>query len=384
MSSEEEAMRVRDFLHGKSIYGSRIRVNFMECEPRNQFWRRKHGESQSGVNILKGKVELGEGTPREDVVDGPPAESCVLRRVGGLVTEDYLLVLQPCAIGWCQSLISNSCLAEETRRERISGVHVMWISGSRVLLIFYSVKVSVFGVPIHAWSCDNFERLVSHWGSVVLLEEATLEHSSFKRGRMLIKMTVIERIVERLELSVGGFVFFQCVPPDEEIADDVNVRLKMPPEELVADDIDTRQDMLESFHEAELGEVCWRGNGLWNGHEGVTEALVPTVRDQEQLVDVVVSCVGPIVEGSTTETPEEKRKATKEVSRWGRSCPRKSVPTSAIADISLSDSDLLHLREAILKEAAETVEFGKLLDAKTIGCEAVIVQDIAQILAHSQ
>ncbi|KAK8605136.1 hypothetical protein V6N13_082590 [Hibiscus sabdariffa] len=355
----------------------------MECEPRNQFWRRKHGESQSGVNILKGKVELGEGTPREDVVDGPPAESCVLRRVGGLVTEDYLLVLQPCAIGWCQSLISNSCLAEETRRERISGVHVMWISGSRVLLIFYSVKVSVFGVPIHAWSCDNFERLVSHWGSVVLLEEATLEHSSFKRVRNSELDTLLcgPRVYRMQDISSSSG---ESVPPDEEIADDVNVRLKMPPEELVADDIDTRQDMLESFHEAELGEVCWRGNGLWNGHEGVTEALVPTVRDQEQLVDVVVSCVGPIVEGSTTETPEEKRKATKEVSRWGRSCPRKSVPTSAIADISLSDSDLLHLREAILKEAAETVEFGKLLDAKTIGCEAVIVQDIAQILAHSQ
>ncbi|KAK8504766.1 hypothetical protein V6N12_059853 [Hibiscus sabdariffa] len=43
-----------------------------------------------------------------------------------------------------------------------------------------------------------------------------------------------------------------------------------------------------------------RGNGLWNGHEGVSDASVSAVRE-EQLVDVAVNCIGPVVEGSTTE-----------------------------------------------------------------------------------
>ncbi|KAK8715578.1 hypothetical protein V6N13_042909 [Hibiscus sabdariffa] len=124
-------------------------------------------------------------------------------------------------------------------------------------------------------------------------------------------------------------------------------------------------------------------------------------------MDVVVTCDGPVIEGSTTEvlvsnshprkvwflsdiisslqTLEEKRKTAKVIQRKGRGRPRKSaVSTSKVADISLSDSDLLHRQEIILKEAAAIVEFGKLLGAKTIGCEAMIVQDIARILAHSQ
>ncbi|KAK8638944.1 hypothetical protein V6N13_137352 [Hibiscus sabdariffa] len=91
--------------------------------------------------------------------------------------------------------------------------------------------------------------------------------------------------------------------------------------------------------------------------------IVPAVRE-DQLVDVVVNCVGSTAEGSNTEMlvtnghkrkvrlltdiisslqlPEEKRKANKTDKRRERGRPRKSVTTFEIADISLSDSDLLH------------------------------------------
>ncbi|KAK8589475.1 hypothetical protein V6N12_023870 [Hibiscus sabdariffa] len=95
-------------------------------------------------------------------------------------------------MAWCRNPISNSSMAEEMGLEKISGIHVMWMSGL---------------VPVHAWSHDNFERLVSRWGSVILLEEAITEPSSFERGRVLIETTVIDRIEKRLELSVGGHVF---------------------------------------------------------------------------------------------------------------------------------------------------------------------------------
>ncbi|KAK8573828.1 hypothetical protein V6N13_096759 [Hibiscus sabdariffa] len=150
-----------------------------------------------------------------------------------------------------------------------------------------------------------------------------------------------------------------------------------------------REESLDKSPEAVVGEVLWRGNDLWCGQEIASDALKPVARE-DQLVDVAVDCVGPIAEGSNIEVlvangckwkvrllsdiisslqmPEEKQQADKAKQRRGRGRPRKSVTTSKIADISLSDSDLLHHRTAILKEAEETVEFGKLLGYKTIGC----------------
>ncbi|KAK8578579.1 hypothetical protein V6N13_100412 [Hibiscus sabdariffa] len=151
----------------------------------------------------------------------------------------------------------------------------------------------------------------------------------------------------------------------------------------VANGVAVRQEeSLVRSPEASLGGVCWRGNSLWSGHEGVSNALVPTVRE-EQLVDVVVNYIGPVVEGSTTEvlvtneykrkvrllidvisslqSPEEKRKADKALQRQGHGRPCKSAAILEIIDISLTDSDLLHRKEAILKEVEETVEFSKLL-----------------------
>ncbi|KAK8653099.1 hypothetical protein V6N13_127114 [Hibiscus sabdariffa] len=152
--------------------------------------------------------------------------------------------------------------------------------------------------------------------------------------------------------------------------------------------------------EAEVEGVRWRWNELWNGQEEAPNTIVPT-GDSEQLVDVAVVCAGPGFEGSNAEvkvstnnsrkvrllsdvinslqTPEEKRKAIKK----GHGRPRKSVVSNAqIADTSLSDLDLVHRHGVLLKEALAIVKFGKLFGAKTVGCEAAIVQDIARIFAN--
>ncbi|KAK8677346.1 hypothetical protein V6N13_142890 [Hibiscus sabdariffa] len=178
-------------------------------------------------------------------------------------------------------------------------------------------------------------------------------------------------------------------------------------DEIAAKAIALKDVSLERFDEADVGGVCWRGNGLWTGQEDANDNLVLVVQNPDQLMDVAVTCVVPVIEGSTTEvlvsnghprkvrllsniisslqTSEEKRKVAKVIQRKGRGCSRTyAVSTSEVADISLSDLDLLHRQEIILKEAATTVGFGKLLGAKTIGCEAAIVQDITRILAHSQ
>ncbi|KAK8676233.1 hypothetical protein V6N13_034285 [Hibiscus sabdariffa] len=255
------------------------------------------------------------------------------------------------------------------RLEEISGVHVMRMSGPRVLLIFDSVEV---------------QQQVTQSGVLDSISSLSKSMSAGEEERC-------DQVDARGTYNVvGGYDDGVKVQVDDGVANGVAVR---------------QEESLVRSLEASLGRVCWRGNGLWNGHEGVSDALVPTVHE-EQLVDVAVNCIGPVVEGSTTEelvangykrkvrlltnvisslhSPEEKRKADKALQWWGRGCPRKSAAISEIVDISLTNSDLLHRKEAILKEAEETVKFDKLLGAKTIGCEAVIVQDIARILGNSQ
>ncbi|KAL4369087.1 hypothetical protein GQ457_05G024400 [Hibiscus cannabinus] len=456
MYSEAEAIRVRDCLHGKWIHGSRIRANFAERDSRNQYWRRKRSDYKSTSTPQSAKGRSGS---RAGGMDGLSAEHRVLRRVEGSVSEDSMAVLQRCSIGCCRNPISNSSLAEELRMEKVLGVHVMRLAGPRVLLIFDSIEVrqqmmdsgvldrwfslvvdwsaegsalecrrawiSVFGVPVHAWSRDTFERLVSHWGSVILLEEATAEPSSFERGRVLVESSVLERIEERLELVVEGQVFpirltesdtllrgprvygsSESRSSSEDVAsrddedlcpnelEEGQVIATGGPvvgiEELATDEakataVVSKDLLIVPSDEPEVEGVRWRGNDLWNGKEEASNAMVQT-EDAEQLVDVAVICARPGFEGSNAEvklvnnnsrkvrllsdvisslqTPEEKRKEIKK----GRGRPRKvSVSNAPIADISLSDSDLAHRQEVLLKEATTTVEFGKLLGATTVG-----------------
>ncbi|KAK8700510.1 hypothetical protein V6N13_018905 [Hibiscus sabdariffa] len=56
------------------------------------------------------------------------------------------------------------------------------------------------------------------------------------------------------------------------------------------------------------------------------------------------------------------------------------VKVVGVGEVSGDDVD----REVILKEATTTMDFGKLLGAKMIGSEAVIVHDISRIIPKSQ
>ncbi|KAK8515900.1 hypothetical protein V6N12_016206 [Hibiscus sabdariffa] len=193
-------------------------------------------------------AEDGRQKSGADVTKGPP-ESHVPSCVEGVEMEDFVVVLQRCLIGWCRSPISNSCLVEEIRLEKISGVHVMRLAGSRVLLIFDSVEV---------------RQQVMHSG------EDTLGPLSFERGRVLIETTVIDRIEEHVEFSVGGRVFPVRISESDTL-------LRGPPGCMTADNS-------SSSGESEIA----------------SNALKPVARE-DQLVDVAVDCVGPIAEGSNIE-----------------------------------------------------------------------------------
>ncbi|KAK8575647.1 hypothetical protein V6N12_063315 [Hibiscus sabdariffa] len=230
LGSDSEALRVRDRLNGRWVYGSQIHVSLAQRGSRDRFWKKKKGVTPPPIERLI------------VVCESPPQVSAnTLRQVEGVIAGDNREVLDRCAIGWCKSPILNANLVEAMRSADIVGFQMMRISGDRVLLIFDDVGVrtrmlasdsmskwfdrvvewneedcamgcrrvwiSIFGVSIHAWSRETFERVMSHWGNVILMAKETLEPSSFERGRVLIETGVLDRIEERLELVVEGRKF---------------------------------------------------------------------------------------------------------------------------------------------------------------------------------
>ncbi|KAL4297450.1 hypothetical protein GQ457_12G002520 [Hibiscus cannabinus] len=381
MSSEVEALRVRDRLHG-------IRVFLAKREPHDQFWRRSHG----------GGDGVGQTRRWNRVVEWSKVESAMLNR---------------------------------------------------------RVWVSVFGVPIHAWTSDTFERLVSHWGSVIKVAKETIEPSSFEKGRVLIETKFLEWIEECVQLCLESRVFPGRIteadtllrgprgtglsqyadsdsdhePPVPESKDqdgggmsDCVADLARISADPIVTDVDDgvnnaivvregelpRESVSQSQPQGVRDDVCWCGNALW---EVSPAALIPSPPDVDVDTDLVTvpigeedmdeglvsRAIGPGIEGSNVEIyhtngfrrkvrllvdviqsvqslaeKEERPKGAK-----GQRCSRAKVVSSRVADISLSDSDLRNRKDAILREAASTVEFGKLLGAKKIGREDLIVQDIA-------
>ncbi|KAK8521815.1 hypothetical protein V6N12_066398 [Hibiscus sabdariffa] len=217
---------------------------------------------------------------------------CVAWKVGG--GEEYLQILQHCSIGWCQVLISNSSLVDEMRLEKVSGVHVMRISRPLVLLIFDSIEIQqqvVSSDVLKIW----FSRVVD-WNetdcaldycSVTMIEEAMLEFSSFERGRVLIETTVIDRIEERLELSVSGHVFSIRILEADTLLRGPRGYYSM------RDQSSSSEDLVSDKEEEQIDQK----DGQSCAHEGVASAM----RVDEQLADGAEECDEPILEGSNAE-----------------------------------------------------------------------------------
>ncbi|KAK8539046.1 hypothetical protein V6N13_135812 [Hibiscus sabdariffa] len=309
--------------------------------------------------------------------------------------------------------VEGVIVRENKESDDIMRCHVMRIAGDRVLLIFYDVYersrmlatdslskwfsrvvewneedcsmgcrrtwISVFGIPIHAWSWETFERVISHWGNLILVAEETLEPSSFEKARVLIETKVLDRIEERLELMVESRTFL--------------VRLSKADTFLRGSKYSCPSDSRASSTDSEHMEE--RSQDEPSEHENPIEVERPFGCDKER-VEVGESILssgrglqwrGRVLWslGGRTNYGRALRMFRDKHVRKGNGRPRKTVvPSFSIADISLSDADFQCRQSAILRETNSTVEFGILLGVKTIGQEEAIVQDIARIIAQSQ
>ncbi|KAK8571610.1 hypothetical protein V6N13_047275 [Hibiscus sabdariffa] len=216
------------------------------------------------------------------------------------------------------------------------------------------VWISIFGVSIHAWSRETFERVMSHWGNVILVSEETLEPSSFERGRVLIETGVLDQIEERLELVVEGHKFpirlseantflrgprCSCSRDAQDSSTDSewmeNHSQDAPAEQ--EDRVDAVRQFDKDNEVVEVGGadsksedevavegigtmVTWRENELWedpkgassssvSGHAGATIEPTPVLLNMEStanwvsvpIADGVELQIGPDAEGSNTE-----------------------------------------------------------------------------------
>ncbi|KAK8709245.1 hypothetical protein V6N13_060270 [Hibiscus sabdariffa] len=134
-----------------------------------------------------------------------------------------------------------------------------------------------------------------------------------------------------------------------------------------------------------IGYTRLRWVGMWMGLESVMGPFLEGSNAEVVVYNGKKRKVRLLANVHSLQSPEEKLQAKKAIRSRGRGHPLKvDILSPEIVDISSSDSDLLHRKEALLTEAVATVDFGKLLGAKTIGSEEVIVQDIAWILVQSQ
>ncbi|KAK8485995.1 hypothetical protein V6N12_055404, partial [Hibiscus sabdariffa] len=202
MAEEEEALRVRDRLHGKWIYGACITVSLARRASRNHFWWRRRGAAEAGANA-----------PEVKRVASTVSLVSPICRVDGVVSMTSLEVLGRCLIGQCRHPISNSDLAAALRAEKFEGVRVLRMFGSSVLFIFDNIenrRQLKERDGLSTWfdrTSETFEHVVAQWGTVIQVVEETMVPSSFEKGHVLIETSTLDRIDDRLELCVNDKVF---------------------------------------------------------------------------------------------------------------------------------------------------------------------------------
>ncbi|KAK8661557.1 hypothetical protein V6N13_091156 [Hibiscus sabdariffa] len=224
MATRAAADRVIERLNGFWLYGSRITVAFAIKADRDTSWRRcsewTSRDQRQGSN--------------HSVSGGPGGVS---RRVIGVLDESKKEVLETCVVAWCKGRLRGEALVKELRRAGFTGCSVMRAAGEVVLLLFVteeerqsvldrsdldrwfvkvlpwspdigfdsrSVWISVLGVPVQFWSQDTFRNIAHLWGSLVRLDESTLDLTSFEQARLLIEMKHWDRIVETIEVDCDG------------------------------------------------------------------------------------------------------------------------------------------------------------------------------------
>ncbi|KAK8684061.1 hypothetical protein V6N13_040098 [Hibiscus sabdariffa] len=334
------------------------------------------------------------------------------------------------------------------RAEGINEASVMRICGNRVLIIFDSIEerdrivssgvmstwferlenwkstcgmeqrrvwLSVYGVPIQAWTKDTFERIAAIGGSVICVEEETLDPTSFERGRVLIESPSLTRVEFNVDLKVLDVVFPVRVSAAELFLRGPRVSRVVQGNQSDGSNSDS-EDMISNsaasdvgngsgrdrtvgecqgesggaIHGAaagETGQVLWRENQLWDTvGEGVESDAQVTKKEVVSALPgsdgLNLELGGPVVPYKGTATDVMMYRGSHRKVRLLNDVIRSvQSPSEVLANANRKGKGRGRPRK-------EGVRFSgkqrlRLLLPSTIGNEEVIIQDIARLLLPS-
>ncbi|KAL4295366.1 hypothetical protein GQ457_12G017090 [Hibiscus cannabinus] len=220
MQSKEDADRVIERFDGFWLYGYKVRVMMAARGGQQSFWRKKRGGSSSHQSIQRStdQNQIHKSNERIHSVGSDDKVNC--RRARGVIDEEKMEILRFCAVGFYRKPYLLLDLAREFRSACLEGFTVMRMAGSVVLLMFADAEkrrsviengcldpwlenlmdwspefrlpnrrvwLSVWGVPIHAWSTETFKNIAGLWGELVQVDVETLVPSTFERCRFQVE-----------------------------------------------------------------------------------------------------------------------------------------------------------------------------------------------------
>ncbi|KAK9045904.1 hypothetical protein V6N11_051807 [Hibiscus sabdariffa] len=261
------------------------------------------------------------------------------------------------------------------------------------------IWLSVYGVSIYAWTKYTFERIAAIGGSVICVEEETLDPTSFERGCVLIESPSLTRVEFKVDLKGFDVVFPVRVSEAELFLRGPRVSRVAQGNRSDGSNSDS-EDMMANSAASDVGNgsgqdrtVLWWGNQLWDTvGEGVeSDAQVTKKEAVSALHDsggLNLELGGPVVpykgtaadvimyRGSrrkvrllndvirSVQSPAEvlanakrKGKGRGRHRKEGEVSVRRIAPNSpsVITDTSITDSDVNCPQSAILREAKATI-----------------------------
>ncbi|KAH7833242.1 hypothetical protein Vadar_004386 [Vaccinium darrowii] len=70
-----------------------------------------------------------------------------------------------------------------------------------------NIWISCYGVPLHCWSAQTFQKIAQVWGEVLTMDDATVKGYSFAAGKVMISTETWDRINEVIQMEVKGKIF---------------------------------------------------------------------------------------------------------------------------------------------------------------------------------
>ncbi|KAH7858985.1 hypothetical protein Vadar_030141 [Vaccinium darrowii] len=79
-----------------------------------------------------------------------------------------------------------------------------------------NIWISCYGVPLHCWSAETFNKIARLWGEVLAMDDATVKGLSFAAGKIMIATKKWDKINDIIQIEVKG-IFYDIRVVEEQV-----------------------------------------------------------------------------------------------------------------------------------------------------------------------